>query len=180
MRTTYHQPVVPEAEEAAEQIPKNRGKIRLEPASRKEKLIEAGILLVTMFDQAMVRANRARARAGWAAAISLRQQPRGARCYFAPAQHGGERTLVLFIALPLLDGDLFGGAYIRPSQAHSAIYVVPVIDAETPRWLVQASESELTTAVIDDLFQSTFSDDGDAATRLAPHYGFDLFTTPWS
>jgi hypothetical protein len=180
MRVIYGVPIVSAAEVATEQIPKNQGKVPLETASRKEKLIEAGILLMSMFDQAMVRTNRARERAGWAADVRLRQPRDGTRCYYTPAPHGGERKLVLFIALPLRDGEIFGGAYIKPSGARTAVYVVPVIDVEPSRWLIQASEAELTPAVVDDLFRSTFSDDADAVARLAPHYGFDLFTTPWS
>ena len=137
------------------------------------------MLLGTMFDQAMVRAKRARAREGWSSVIGERHHV-GERCYYAPAPHGAERTLRLFITLPLLGGDLFGGAYVKPGGAHSAIYLMPAIDPEPARWLVEVSGEELTAPMIDDLFRATFSDDVDAATRLGPLYGFDLFATPWS
>lgn len=180
MRTIHTPTAVSEAEKLVEPARDDQGELPLEPTSRKEKLIEAGILLISMFDQAMVRANRARTRAGWAASVRLRQPWDGTRCYYTPAPHGGERKLVIFIALPLRDGEIFGGAYIKPSRAECAIYVMPVLDVGPTHWLIQASEAELTPAVVDDLFRLTFSDDAGAAARLAPHYGFDLFTTPWS
>jgi hypothetical protein len=179
MRTMHHLPTVYEVEKTTEKVPPNQGTIQSQRDSRKEKLIEAGIHLGTLFDHGMARVNLARARAGSATPIR-RQHEQGARYFSAPAPHGGERRLALFIALPLHDGDIFGGAYIRLSCAKSAICVIPSIDAETPRWLAQASGTELTIAVIDDLFQATFSDDVDATRRLAPLYGVDLFATPWS
>ena len=136
--------------------------------------------MVKMFDQGMIRANRARAQTGEGTAIRLRHHQQEARYYYASTPHGEERKLVLFISLPLQDGDLFGGAYIRPSCAPSALYVLPKIGAAAPLWLIQKSGAELTPAVVDDLFRATFNDDADAALRLIPHYGFDVFTTPWS
>jgi hypothetical protein len=180
MRTTHHASAVSETATVIAQVTKRQGNLRLEPATRKEELMKAGILLVTMFDQAMIRANHLQAQTGAGTAIRLRHHRQEARCYHASAPQGEERKLVLFISLPLEDGDLFGGAYIRPSCAQSALYVLPKIGAEAPRWLIQESGAELTPAVVDDLFRATFSDDADAALRLAPHYGFDLFTTPWS
>ena len=120
--------------------------------------------------------------------ITLEHQV-GERCYYTFGQHGKERTLSLFIALPLLDGDIFGGAYIQAGDARSPIFVVPVlnvdpvrplVDAEPILWIVQASGAQLSEAIVYDLFLLAFNDDTDAAKRLKPHFGLDLFATPWS
>jgi hypothetical protein len=177
MRAVYQPPVVRMAEKAAKQVPPNKSSSGL--PGHKDKLMDAGILLATLFDHAMARANQARARTERPDDIK-RRQGQGGRCYYAPGTPCGERTLMLFIALPLVDGDIFGGAYIRPGCASSAIYVIPSIDVEPPRWRVQAAGTELTAADIDDLFKETFNDDAEAAKRLAPLYGCDLFVTPWS
>jgi hypothetical protein len=147
--------------------------------SRQFRLIEAVTLLGNLFDDAMARANKVRACAGWSVPIRFRHQV-GGRCYYTAGQRGLERTLALYISVPLRDGDLFGGAYIKPGGVLSAIYVVPSIDTKPAHWNMQVTNSALTCAIIDDLFRATFSEDVDAAHRLAPMYGFDLFATPWS
>jgi hypothetical protein len=179
MRAVYQPSGIGETQDVAKQVASGQDKIPPELTGRKDKLISAGILLVTLFDYAMVQANRARARAGLSDAIKRRQE-QGSRYYYAPGPQGGERTLMLCIALPLVGGDIFGGAYIRPGCATDAIYVIPSIDAEPPQWRVHASGTALTAADIDDLFQATFNDDAEAANRLAPLYGCDPFVTPWS
>jgi len=84
MRTTHHLSAVSEAATPTEQVTKQHGIPRLEPASRKEALIQAGILLVTMFDQAMIRANQARAQTGEGTAIRLRHHRQGVDLFTTP------------------------------------------------------------------------------------------------
>jgi hypothetical protein len=158
----------------------DQGMISARPLiSRRLQLVEAVTSLENLLDEATSRANTARASAGWSAPIRLRHHQAG-RCYYTPGQHGHERTLSLHVSVPLRDGELFGGAYITPGGARSAIYVVPVIDAEPVRWEVQIAGCTLTGATVDDLFLATFGEDAGAARRLAPFYGFDLFASPWS
>ncbi len=179
MRVIAHSTVAYDAEEAVDLILENQGGLPAEPDTHALKLIRATSELGAMFEQAMVRANGKRLWTGWPAAIRMRHDV-GARCYYCPAQHGIERTLWLFITLPLHDGHLFGGVYIKAGGAQSAIYVVPTVDTKPARWKVQATGAALTPAIVDDLFQAVFCDDAGATARIAPHYGFDLFATPWS
>jgi len=179
MRTASPPPIIRETDEPTEHLWKNGPPIRSEPDTHMESQTEAGNRVVTRFDESMARANRARAQSGWAAVVSCRQED-GASIYYAPASHGDERTLALMIDPQVQAGATSHRAYIRRGYARTTVYAIPAGIAGTSHWLLQASCTELTTAVIDDLFLATFSDDADAARRLAPLSGFDLFVAPWS
>jgi hypothetical protein len=179
MRVRFYPPMVYDADVTSETVAKHLGIAPEAADTHQLHVFRAGTCLVRMFEQGMARVNQKRLWAGWPTAIRVRRD-QGARCYYCPGQHGVERTLWLSIALPLRDGHLFGGAYIKFGGAQKAIYVMSAVDTEPTRWLVQSSGAELTPSIVDDLFQAAFSDDADAATRLAPLYGFDLFATPWS
>ncbi|HVC80606.1 MAG TPA: hypothetical protein VNL35_08935 [Chloroflexota bacterium] len=173
----HKEPVALAFDENSDPEAKNLGKVLTELASRKQRFVAAAASFRAMFDQAMVRTGAARVQAGWAASIRVRQYV-DERCYYAPGQHGTERTLSLFLLPPPLDGDFFEGAYIQPGGVHPAIYVVPTLTTAPARWLLQTSGSELTSEMVEDLFRATFSDDIEAVQRLGPLYSFGRVAMP--
>lgn len=159
-------------DEQSEPEAKNRGKVHPEPVSPHQRLLDAMASLRAMFDQAMVRTGAERVRAGWVAPIRVRHYA-DQRCYYAPGQHGTERTLSLLLLSPSVAGDFFEGASIQPGGTLRGIYVVPSLTTLPIRWLLQPSGKELTSEIVEDLFRATFSDDAEAVKRLGPTYGCD-------
>lgn len=143
-----------------------------------EMLTQAIAVLWALFDDACTEANQALEAAGVPIRISM-QHGCGERRYAAPAAEGVERSLSILVTLPVINGEVQGGASIGSSQSRLSVDLVPEIDRGGTYWIVVASGTRFTARIVHDLFLSTFTDDPEATYRLSPLSGRDLYQTPW-
>lgn len=102
------------------------------------------------------------------------------RRYYLGDPAATDRFVAFFMWVPARDGHIFGGAFVNTSRTPPSIYVVPYIIGEEVRWTVSATSTLFTRETVRDLFAAVFEDDQDAAGRIAPLVGYDLFQMPWS
>ncbi len=164
----------------AEQLAQcRRPKPQTDEAPLGNPLLESMAVLWELFDTARLQANDALERAGVLERISL-QRTGNERRYVLVGPDGSSRTISIFVNMPVVNGQVFGGVYIGNSQTRQPIFLVPVLQAHKVQWQVESMGIEFDKDLVHDLFLSVFGDDPMATCRLSPLSGFDAFETPWS
>jgi hypothetical protein len=158
---------------------------RLDPATGmtlehiRDLLGDAIVALETLFDRGCGEANVALARQSLPQRITCHHIEGECR-YGLGDQATDPRFVALNIAVPAIDGHIFGSAYINTSQSLPSICLVPCIWEEIVCWTVSATGTPFTEQVVHNLFACAFQKDARAREQIAPLVGYDVWQTPWS